>query len=231
MDTKSTTVVQHGPALTAAVWVGGPVLGGVGGWFLPGALEWAAGLPWAPFQGLMEAVVGLPQPWLGIGAVGLGVVGGLFLSGAVRDDALTVTVTGGEVELRHGQQVVRLDRADAAVAFTEDDRLAILAVDGRELARTPCLLADGRLERAFQDAGIGWSATDPYDGDYLLWVAGRPGMPPGADALLTARAKAVQREDRSDRDELRAELVRLGVVVRDRKGKQYSRRTPAVTTS
>jgi cysteinyl-tRNA synthetase len=49
-------------------------------------------------------------------------------------------------------------------------------------------------------------------------VPGVDGLPPGADALLTAREK-----NSDDADELRAELARLGVVVRDEKGKQYWR--------
>jgi len=226
MDSKSTTVVRHGAALTASVWVGAPVLGGVGGWFLPRGLEWAAGLPWAPWQGLMEAVVGLPQPWLGIGTTALGAVAGLLLAGTLHDEALTVTVTGGEIILRNGDTVVGIDRSEASQAFTESDHLVLLAADGRELARTPCLLSDERLEAAFSDAGIRWCGADPYDGDYRRWVPGAAGLPTGADALLAARTRAVERQDRSDRDELRAELVRLGVVVRDRKGKQYWRGTP-----
>jgi len=50
-----------------------------------------------------------------------------------------------------------------------------------------------------------------------------PGLPEGAGALLRARAQAL--EKRKDREvaELRRELGRLGVVVRDEKRRQYWR--------
>jgi hypothetical protein len=46
-----------------------------------------------------------------------------------------------------------------------------------------------------------------------------PGLPAGANALFTAREKA----DSDDSRELRSELAKLGVLVRDDKGKQYWR--------
>lgn len=50
-----------------------------------------------------------------------------------------------------------------------------------------------------------------------------PGLPDGADALLKARAAALTKGDKDDATELRAELARLGVVVRDEKKRQFFR--------
>jgi hypothetical protein len=224
---KRTTVVRHHPALLAALWAGLPAAGGAGGWFLPDVAEWVAGLPWVPWQGLFRAVTELPEPGLGIGSVGIGVVAGLLLAGTLHDEALTVTVTGGQVVLRNGDGEIALDRTDAAAAFVEQDRLVLLAADGRELARTPCLLPAARLREAFEGAGIAWHEQDPYLADYRRWVLGAPGLPAGADALLAARATALEDGDGEERDELRGELVLLGVVVRDVRGKQHVRTTPA----
>jgi hypothetical protein len=226
MDAKSTTVVRHPPALLAAVWAGLPALGGTAGWFLPDAVAWAAGLPWAPWQGLLRAAGGLPEPALSTGSVAVGAVAGLLLAAALHDEALTVTVTGGQVVLRNAKGTTSLDRGDAADAFVEDDHLVLLAADGRELARTACLLPADRLARALGGAGLAWHDGDPYAEEYRRWVPGTPGLPPGADALLTARAGALQDGDGREREELRAELVRIGVVVRDRSRKQHVRVTP-----
>ncbi|WP_420708742.1 CysS/YqeB C-terminal domain-containing protein [Streptomyces sp. NRRL S-1813] len=50
-------------------------------------------------------------------------------------------------------------------------------------------------------------------------------MPDAANAFLKARQGALEKKGPSDDDtrELRAELARLGVVVRDEKGRQYWR--------
>ncbi|WP_436846495.1 CysS/YqeB C-terminal domain-containing protein [Streptomyces massasporeus] len=49
-------------------------------------------------------------------------------------------------------------------------------------------------------------------------------MPPGADALLRARAQSRKGEDHAEEArELRGELLRRGVVVRDEDGRQYVR--------
>ena len=50
-----------------------------------------------------------------------------------------------------------------------------------------------------------------------------PTLPVGADALLKARARALDKGDSGDAAELRSELARLGVVVRDEKKRQFVR--------
>ena len=50
-------------------------------------------------------------------------------------------------------------------------------------------------------------------------------LPPGANALLKVRAEALRKGDSGDADELREELSRLGVVVREEKKRQYWRLT------
>ena len=50
-------------------------------------------------------------------------------------------------------------------------------------------------------------------------------MPSGADALLVARQRVLEKGDRRDVAELRVELARLGVAVRDEGRRQYWRRT------
>lgn len=225
-DAKLLTEVRHGAAAAVAVWAGLPLVGAVAGYFLPRLLTWVAGLGWAPFQGPVRFLADLPQPWLGVGAVVAGALGGLLLAATLHDEALSVTVTGGQVVLRRGRTEVVLDRTEVAEAWTEDDHLVLLSADGRELARQPSMLPAGRLQAALESTGVRWHRADPYADAYRRWVPGTPGLPAGADALLTARAKAIGRGDGGDGEELRAELARLGVVVRDRERRQHVRTTP-----
>ena len=68
--------------------------------------------------------------------------------------------------------------------------------------------------------------TEPIDLGYLpLWTPTTQGLPPGAGAVLSVRARAVKSGKAEDARELREELATLGVVVRDEGGKQYWRRT------
>jgi hypothetical protein len=52
-----------------------------------------------------------------------------------------------------------------------------------------------------------------------------PGLPAGADALLRARERAIERDRRDDARELRRELGLIGVVLRDDSKRQYWRLT------
>nr|WP_258545163.1 hypothetical protein [Micromonospora provocatoris] len=63
----------------------------------------------------------------------------------------------------------------------------------------------------------------PHRDAYRRWVEGLPGLPPGADALLRARQRALDGGHDGEARELHGELARLGVVVRDEGKRQYWR--------
>ena len=80
--------------------------------------------------------------------------------------------------------------------------------------------------------GFTWrDGGDPYAHAYRRWVEGLPedeapdGLPRGANALLSARRRALKRDDRDEADELRQELSRLGISIKDVKDRQHWRRT------
>jgi hypothetical protein len=80
------------------------------------------------------------------------------------------------------------------------------------------------LDNAFIAHGYSWRADgDPYAAEFRLWIEQTPGLPEGANALFTARAKAIAARS-DDATALRAELLRLGIVVREEKHRQYWRK-------
>ncbi|MER7897262.1 hypothetical protein ABTX62_14375 [Streptomyces sp. NPDC096046] len=99
----------------------------------------------------------------------------------------------------------------------------LLAPDGLERARERCGLNRRRLTDALTAHGYAWEEQDPYHAEFRRWVPGTPGLPAGADALLRARAQAREDEQAGEARELRGELLRLGVVVRDEERRQYVR--------
>jgi len=178
---------------------------------------------WLPLPGPLRLVRGLPEPAATIVVVVVGVLLGLVLAALVDRESLTVQFTMAELVLSRPGSTAVVPRAEVAVAFPDRDELVLLSPTGRELAREPCHLSAARLGRAFTDYGIAWAEQDPYFAAYRRWVPDLPELPPSAHALLAARQKALESGDDGDKRELRAELGRLGYVVRDDHKRQYWR--------
>ena len=205
----------------ALLWITLPAAGVALGRFLTWAVRWLAGQRWAPLPGPVRAVTELPEPPVTIGGALIGALAGLVLAGFVHQEMLRVTVSRTEVTLARPGTTRVVDRAAMAVAFLDRDRLVLLDRVGAELAREPSHLPAGRLAAAF---GPAWADRDPYADSYRRWVPESPELPPGARALLTARERALKAGDSHDIAELRDELARLGIVVRDESTRQYWRR-------
>ncbi len=213
----------------ALVWTGSPFLGAAVLYLLKRISGWVADLPWAPLQGPFRLVASAPEPWVTIGAVGLGALGGLVLAGMAAHDRLAVEVFDEGVEFDRGGRLRNFDRTLVSGAFQDGKQLVLLGVDTGELARERHDLSAERLAGAFRSHGYQWLDGDPHEGEYRRWVAGTPDLPPGADALLKVRAEALRKGDGEDAAQLRDELSRLGVVVREEGKRQFwrlSRRLP-----
>jgi hypothetical protein len=221
-------MVVGDPAWVKGLWrFGFPVLGlGAGGLVRWGA-DWVASLPWAPLQGPFKALASLPEPWTTLVALVLGAAAGLYLTYEAEKESLTVTLDHDLVTLtRFDCAPVALPRASVAGGFLDGKQLVLLGRAGEELARERHSELDPeRLRVAFTTHGYRWHADgDPYRDDYRRWVPGVPDLPAGADAVLKAREQALRKGEHGDAAELRAELGKLGVVVREEKHRQYLRR-------
>jgi hypothetical protein len=178
---------------------------------------------WLPLPGPLRLARGLPEPAATIVVMVVGMSLGLILAALVDRESLTVRLTVAEVVLSRPGSAAVVPRREVAVAFPDRDELVLLSPTGRELAREPCHLSAARLGRAFTDYGIAWADQDPYLASYRRWVPGLPELPNSAHALLAARQEALKSGDDGDKRELRAELGRLGYVVRDDRKRQYWR--------
>ncbi|MFF5981213.1 hypothetical protein ACFY78_20420 [Streptomyces olindensis] len=198
--------------------------GAVAGALLPLLARLLLSLPWAPLKGPAELLTSLPEPVLTLGTTAVGVLGGLLLGLSAVHDSLSVRVGDTHVTLtiRDGSQ--EFAREEISALFRDGKHLVVLAPSGMELAREHCGLPWQRLTDTLTEHGYTWAREDPYRAEFRRWVPGTPGLPPGADALLRARAKARKDEDGAEEArELRGELLRLGVVVRDEDKRQYWR--------
>jgi hypothetical protein len=193
------------------------------GWFLPELAGWALALPWIPFEGPLRLLDSVPDPWLQFGAAGLGLLVGGGIGIVAIIESLAVTITEQQVELRIKGTTRTFARSQIGSVFLDDKRLVLLDPATRELAREKPEVSAREVAAGFQAHGYPWTDTDPYLDKYRLWVPETPGLPDGANALLTARARALEKKQADDVAELRREVGRLGVVVRDDGSRQYWR--------
>ena len=225
------TVVTEPAWIRALVWIGLPLLGAGAGWLLKAITGWVVSLSWAPLQGpfrlVDEILTSVGEPWATFGSLAVGAVAGLVLAFIAQQETLTVAIAHDRVTTKRGESTRTFDRAAVGAVFLDGKELVILGRGRDELAREASDLGADGLRDAFLVHGYSWLADgDPFKEDYRLWVEDTPDLPPGANALLKARARALGQGDDGKRDalELRAELARLGVVVREEKKRQYWRR-------
>lgn len=220
------TVVAEPASVVALVWILCPPLGAILLWLVQASAGWISSLRWMPMRGPFELIDAVDEPWATGAALLLGALGGLLVAGITAAERLTVTVAADGVTLIRGDSTRNVDRTRITGAFRDGKQLVLLGTATEELVREPSDLSAGRLRDAFEAYGYRWYADgDPYRADFRRWVEGGAELPPGADPLLRARQRALDKDDRADAVELRAELARLGVVVREEKRRQYWRRT------
>ncbi|MFJ7341164.1 hypothetical protein ACIQU3_12855 [Streptomyces sp. NPDC101110] len=204
--------------------------GAVAGALLPLLARLLLALPWAPLEGPAELLTSVPEPALTLGTTTVGVLGGLLLGFTALHESLSVRVCDTHVTLAVRDGVQEFTREEASVFFRDGKQLVLLGPDGLERARERSGLNWSRLAGTLTAHGYTWAEQDPHHAEFRRWVPGAPGLPTGADALLRARAQA--REDgggAGEARELRGELLRLGVVVRDEDKRQYVRVVRGVT--
>jgi hypothetical protein len=219
------TVVAESTFVVALLWIGFPVVGAGAGWLLKLVAGWVAALPWAPLQGPFKLISSISEPQATIGALTVGALGGLAVAYIAAQENLTVTVSADRITMVRGGKTQAIDPASVRVVFLDGKQLVLLGQDTRELAREQSDLDGDALADAFRGRGFAWSAEgDPHKDDYRRWVPDLPDLPVGANALFKARELALEKGNKDDVTELRGELAKLGVVVRDEKKRQYWRR-------
>ncbi len=219
----STTLARSVWAQGALYAAAAVLLAGVG-WLLDPLANWLVSLKWAPMQGPAELLVSVPEPWLTVSLIGLGALAGAALIFFDSLEQVSVTVSGEWVVLKRAGHLRKIAREQVGHVFREKDRLVLLGLQGEEIAREKCDLNARRLAAAFTRHGYTWVDGDPYEDEFRIWFPQTPELPDLANALLAARAKAMESSDSGDSvKELRRELARIGIVVRDKGRQQYWR--------
>ncbi|MEU0070627.1 hypothetical protein ABZ027_13965 [Streptomyces sp. NPDC006332] len=226
-DVTSERGARKGVVLRAPVWSTVCVyvvlvLAGAGLGLLVDVLAgWWVTLPVAPLREPAGLVESLPEPVL----PAVGAVAGLALGLVAQYEQLVIRLSGDRVVLTRKGREREFARGDVAVVFRDGKHLVLLGHDEGELARQECDLNPGRVADAFTRYGYAWADADPHRDAFRRWVPGTPGLSESANAVLRARQESLEKKGPGDDDvqELREELARLGVVVRDERRRQYWR--------
>jgi hypothetical protein len=219
------TKVGYSRAVWGLIWVGFPLAGAAAGWLLNALLNWAVPLSGGLVTRLLNLLGSIGEPQDFIGAAVIGAAAGFVVALLAAKDAIELDVADDAVGVQRGSRPQRqIQRADVVGVFTDAKYLVLLGPGGAEQLREKHDLDEAQLRHAFEGHGWPWlTEGDPHAGQYRRFVDDDPDLPPAANALLKARAVAVSKDDGHDLAELRDELGKLGVVVRDERKRQYWR--------
>ncbi len=227
MNDGQTTKLTQPAWVTVLLFVVFPLLGAA---LLQGinlAAGWLLSLPWVPFGGPLRLLDGAPEPAASIGALAAGAVLGLIIGAIGQWESLVVRLSGSDVTLTRKGETQTIPRTDIGSVFLDGKELVVLGRDTAELARVSASdLEPDRVEAGFRQHGYAWRDGDPHKGEFRRWVPELPELADADHALLKARQRALDKKDGSDAEELRRELAKLGVVVRDDKQTQHWRKIP-----
>ncbi|WP_077324878.1 YqeB family protein [Virgibacillus siamensis] len=209
---------------TSIIFIFLAIAGTVIGYFLPVIVGWLINIPIIPFQDLIKYILSLDGIWLRIICTALGFCAGLFGALLIINDTLHITVNDREINIKQGGTNQSFQQNTIQYIYPDNKQLVIVGNNGYELLRSETDEKQKDLRTAFNDHGYPWSDDDPYADSFQRWVEGNPDLSPAVNALMRARDKALQKDDKDEINDLRNELVKLGIIVRDEKKKQYWRK-------
>lgn len=216
------------PAAVSAVLIsGGGVIGACLGFGVKPLVRWILDLMGSA-PGPLRLAAAMPTAWAVPVLAVLGVVGGVVLAATARRGALELHVTAEGVTLTQRGIADYVPRESVTAVFLDRGDLVLVNAETRVLARRKATdLRKSRVREAFEDFGYPWSGTsDPHEQEYSPWVDGAPGLDERAHGLLRTRARALADERRGAVADATDELQAIGVVPRDRDGRQQYRVLP-----
>lgn len=225
-NSKERTTVRRSTGLHVFLWTALPGGGALLGLVLAHVPGWIAALPWFPNQekiSELAAVIGLKAT---VALVAAGALLGALVALTAYDGIVTVTVDEESVTVKRGDDESTFLRGAVSGAFVDAEDLVLLGLNGEELTRVRTGLKPHRLRAGFDAHGYDWHERDPYGEEFTRWIDGTSHLSQDAHAILRARQNAIESGDTGDLRELRRELSRHGVFVREEGTRQYWRTTP-----
>ncbi|WP_158852450.1 YqeB family protein [Saccharothrix deserti] len=217
------TTVSHSTGLHVFLWTAFPGGGALLGFVLAHVPGWIAVLPWFPNQEKIAELAEVIGPKATVALVAVGVLVGGFVALMAYDDMVTVTIDEESVTVKRGDKEAVFGGAAVSGAFVDAKDLVLLGPHGEELTREKTDLKPHKLRAGFEAHGYDWHERDPYGEKFTRWIDGSSGLSQDVHAILRARQTAIESGDTDDLRDLRRELSRHGVFVREEGKRQYWR--------
>lgn len=193
------------------------------GWFLPVIAEWIVNFPFVPNLKIVEFILSFNHSTVSIISLIIGFIAAILLSFNIIAESLEVTISPQNITLKMKENIDTIDKRDITAIFMEKKELVILGSCSIELYREELDVKKEKAKEAFHYYRYPWHDEDPYKDHYERWVPDHPDFSEKINALLDARAKALEEDERDDAKQLRKDLAKLGVIIKDEKNAQYVR--------
>jgi hypothetical protein len=229
VNSRSTTVLGLPLSERLILVAGFPVLGALLGLVLPVLSRWIVEhrVP-VPMRIVFRFVASADMPWEVAIWIGAGVLLGAGVGMVGMTESTKVTLTGTGIRFDRDGATRTLARTEIAAVFFDGKRLVVLDRESRQLFNDTPQASGPRLAAGFRAHDYPWYDRDPYEALYRRWIPDSPDLPPAVNAVLRVRDEALSKKARRDADDLRAEVQKLGYVVREEGDRQYWR--PLVRT-
>jgi uncharacterized protein involved in high-affinity Fe2+ transport len=176
-----------------------------------------------PLRDWISIIASMKEPYATVGCVVVGAGAGAFCVRLVMRSSVAMSVTGKRIIWKAGGKPRKFERAEIGAVFFDGDDLILLGPAGDELTRADSNMEHDVVAATMTKYGYPWSDADPYLDDYRRWVDDMPGLSLAINALMKARQKALQENEADSAAELRADLAKLGVVIRQTDDRQFYR--------
>src|SRR5699024_9727059 len=181
-----------------------PIAGAIIFYFLPSLLLLIKKIPFLSDNQLINFIAGLESGWVHWLLAGIGLVAGALFSAYIYTEILKIDVDGNHI-VKEGKMLVITDNA------------------GLELLRETTDYPPGRLKDTFQKYHYPWTDHDPRSAQFFEWVTDHENLSERANDILYNRRQAKRDDEEKRVRNLRQDLMEIGIVVKDKNGRQYVR--------
>lgn len=133
---------------------------GVGlGAALPQVARWAAGWPWIPFQGLLQAIAAVDSSWAMWGRPSMGLILGIAFAAIVVFESPVLLVTDAQICVSERGNSRTILRADIAGIYRDGSKVVVESPQGRRLFHGQIEGNKESVRDAFVSHGYPWETT------------------------------------------------------------------------
>lgn len=211
-------------------FIGFSIIGAVLGYFLKNILSWVNSNERFSNHKRLSLITKITDflnstfgEWAILLFIITGVVIGIYLAKMLLRESPIISISNHNIDIDNDLESLTFIRDEIQDIYYDDDELVIISSSGHELLRESYDIKKETLKKAFRNHSYPFNLLDPYKACFKLWSASVDELSPPGNALMKARALAIKNIDEEEIIDIREELSKLGVIVKDNDTKQYWR--------